>query len=905
MYGLLALSLIVIHRSSSVLNFAMGATGIVAAYAQWQLHDVHGWSSLVSVPVGVALSAVVGVITYRVAIRPLSDRSNLTRIVASLAVLIIIQGALPILYPSTAQSVTVSSLLPTSVVKFLGLQISGDRLWLLFVGAIVTMLGWLMYRFTRFGLATTAVSEHPLGLSSLGWNDSFIATANWGLGGAVSGLAMILIVPVTGLSTGLATSLLVPMIAAAVIGNLTSFPLAFLGGIVIAILQVESTAYINVSGIGDVVPFVLIVIMLTVSGRRLPLRSFINERVPRVSAGRIRWAALIPVLVGAIVVLLAQVFNEIWLGAITTTLVTAVVLSSLVVLIGFAGQASLAQLVIGGIAALLTVHLTMDGLGFWLAALLGVLAMIPLGFTVALTASRVRGISLAIVTLGLAVACQSLVFTNASLVGPTGVGLPLKDISLFGMDLSPLVYPGRYAVFVLIVMTLVFLVIANIRRGRAGRRLLAVRANERAAAALGIDVREAKIVAFVYASMIAGIGGILSIYQYSVATFSAFDPFTSITYVGYAVLGGVGYVLGALAGGLLPSGSVGNQAVVQLFPGGGDYIILVGGVLLLMTLLTQPDGIVPGNIAAMRGAWSRITRRAERPKAPEDAASKAVQPAEDVRRHIAPQKTLNVSDVSVTLGGVRILKDVSFSLKSGEVLGVIGPNGAGKTTLIDAVTGFVAMVGGDVTIDDKSVKRMGAAARARAGVTRSFQSLELFEDLTVRENLAVAADPQRRGAWLSSAVRPGKVELDPAVTHFVEALGLTPALDSEPSGLPHGRRRLISIARAAASHPSILLLDEPAAGLEQRDRDRLVDVIREIAGSYGVGVLLIEHDVQLVAAAADRMLCLDGGQQIAYGSPQEVLAADAVRDAYLGPGADEPLVPQHKAGAADAVADRS
>jgi sulfate-transporting ATPase len=894
MFGLAALAIVSIHRASGVVNFAIGAVGVTGAYVYWQLHDVHGWGWTVSLGAGVLSSAALSLVSYYVAMRRLRERSNLAKVVATLAILIIIQATLTLLYPETSEPVRLQPLFRSHGVDIFGVAASTDRLWLLLCGVVLTTLAWMVYRFTRFGLATAAVADSALGLGTLGWNQDRIAAANWAVGGALAGFAAILTATVTQLSVTSTTYFLLPALAAAVIGSLRSFPLAFAGGVLVALIQIEVAQYVDVPGLSDAVPFGVIVAMLTLRGHRIPLRSFASERLPRVSSGRIRW---IPITVGfaaATALLMSNSLSVVWLGAVTTAIVTAVVLASLVVVTGFAGQVSLAQWILAGLGALIAVRLNNAGLPFLLSIVCAVFVMGPVGALLALPASRIRGMSFAIVTLGFGVAVSGLVLGNPTFVGTIGAGLAIDTPSVFGLDLNPVLYPERYAVFALAVLVLILVAIANIRRGRAGRRLLAMRANERAAAAIGIDVRQAKIAAFVYATVIATLGGILAVFQFSVATFSSFvDPTTSVQYVGWAVLAGVGYVTGPLVGSLLPAGSIASQAVEDLFPGHGTWVVLFGGILLLATVVMHPDGLVSANVDAAKALRRRVGRgrAGEGTPAVPPAALDLGRSGRVLRRR--PAQELHVRDASVVLSGIRAVDAVSVTLRPGEVVGVIGPNGAGKTTLIDAITGFVPLDSGDITLGGRSLRHVAAANRAQSGLARSFQSLELFEDLSVRENLLAASDRQEAMAWLKSVVRPDLAQLNVETTEIVEKLRLGPELDRMPSELPHGRRRLVSIARAVANEPSILLLDEPAAGLDDADRETLVDIIKILARDYNVGVLLVEHDVRLVADAADRILCLDMGRQIAYGEPEEVLATPAVVEAYLG-APHEPAAPAAK-----------
>jgi sulfate-transporting ATPase len=251
-----------------------------------------------------------------------------------------------------------------------------------------------------------------------------------------------------------------------------------------------------------------------------------------------------------------------------------------------------------------------------------------------------------------------------------------------------------------------------------------------------------------------------------------------------------------------------------------------------------------------------------------------------------PARTLNVEGLTVQYGIVTAVDNVSFELRPGTVTGLIGPNGAGKTSLIDAISGF-APATGRVAVDDRDISNASAVGRVRAGVARSFQSLELFEDSTVVENLSVAADPQDFGSYLRVLVWPVNPPFPPEVVRAIREFQLDEDLHRDVKDLSYGKRRLLAIARAVAMHPSVLLLDEPAAGLSTAESVELGRLVRRLADDWGMAVLVVEHDMNFVMGVCDRIVVLDFGKMIASDTPSRIRTDPAVIAAYLGDELDD------------------
>jgi sulfate-transporting ATPase len=250
-----------------------------------------------------------------------------------------------------------------------------------------------------------------------------------------------------------------------------------------------------------------------------------------------------------------------------------------------------------------------------------------------------------------------------------------------------------------------------------------------------------------------------------------------------------------------------------------------------------------------------------------------------------PPRTLSIEGLTVRYGAVVAVHDVSYRLEPGTITGLIGPNGAGKTSLIDAISGFTAAEG-KVWLDDLDLSKMPAMKRARSGVARSFQSLELFDDSTVFENLSVAADPQDLRSYFVDLVWPINPRLPPEVVRAVTEFDLGDDLHRDVQDLSYGKRRLLAIARAVAMHPSVLLLDEPVAGLSGTESAELARVVRRLANDWGMAILVVEHDMNFVMGVCDQVVVLDFGRLIASGAPDDVRSDPAVVAAYLGDESD-------------------
>jgi ABC-type branched-subunit amino acid transport system ATPase component/ABC-type branched-subunit amino acid transport system permease subunit len=875
-YSLLATGIVLIYRASGVLNFAQGAFAMVGAYLYYELRTHHGLGFWPAAVVTIVVIAAVGCLAYLLIMAPLRDASPVVRIIATLGLMLALQAAAQLKYGGFITFVPEA--LPHDLITLGSVAFPADRVWLIGIAAVLVLLMTLVSHRTRFGVLTRAVAENERASAAYGNSPRTIGALNWALGSALAALAGVLIAPVASLSPTSMTMLVVPALAVALFGGFSSFPLTLVGAVIVGVVQGLVTKYsTSLPGLSDLIPLAVVLLVLLVRRRGLPGRGEIANLLPRLGGGRISPLSALALFVVAVVAALALPLT--WSIAFGVSIVVGIILLSIVVVTGYAGQLSLGQYALAGAGALAAAQLNVRlGWPFPVAIVLGVVAAAVVGYLFGLPSLMTRGTSLAIVTLTLGAAVTSVVFNNAKFVGGE-YGFKVASLSFFGIDLNPVAHPRTYTLFCLCWFAVAVWVARNVRHSDVGRRLISIRANERASAALGIDVRGAKLYAFVVSAGLAGLGGILLAYSStSILLSQGFDTLASANAVSMAVVGGVGYLRGAAAGGqLAPGGFPGGVIADHVGSANGStWLALVGSVLLIITLLANRNGIAPAFRIPLPARLTRPRTRPASSAAREDGAG-----TQTPARHRAA--VLSIDGLSVRFGGVRALTDITLDIPSGQVTSLIGPNGAGKTTFIDAVTGFVDATG-SIRLGTERLDGLPAHQRARLGLSRGFQSLELFDDITVEENLRAAAEGTTSG-WRSYAralVPSRRRPLPAAALAAVREFQLEDDLGKTPKELSFGRRKLVAIARSIATSPEFLLLDEPAAGLSEHETRELGGLIRRLATDLNIGILLIEHDVDLVMSISDNVAVLDFGAKIAEGAPSEVRTDPAVVAAYLG-----------------------
>jgi len=605
-----AVAVVLTYRGSGIINLATGAIAMLAGYSYWSLktgtYGVHMSTAPALVITAIFLLGV-GLLVEFAVYRPLRTAAPLAKLAASLGVLLVAQAAVSLAFGIGTKPQP--PVLPGGTVTVFGSNVPIDRFILPAIILAATLVLSLVYRFSRFGIATRAASENEIGAMLIGLSPNQLALASTLLGTFVAGGLGVLAASITQLDPQALPLVVVPALAAALFARFTSFWIACLVGLGIGMLenilyylQIQSwfpTDHgVAMPGVQPLLVFVLIVIAMFVRGTSLPSRGeLVEQRLPLAPRARRLWPK---VLIGATAGVVALiVFPYDFRQALITSLLAATMCLSVVVITGFVGQISIVQLALAGISGFILSHLATDhGVGFPAGMLIGAIGATVCGLIIAVSALRVRGVSLAVVTLAAAVAIEQFVFLNSTWGGGTSSS-PVPEPKL-GIDLGPYgpfrgldgkVPSPVFGFFVLGMVVVLGLYVANLRRSNLGQRMLAVRSNERAAAAAGINVRNVKLAAFGISSFIAGISGALYGYNFSSVTVTRFSALTALSLIALAYVGGVTMVSGALFAGLISVEALFPYALEKWFGIAGNWALLFAGLALIVTLIQNPDGV--------------------------------------------------------------------------------------------------------------------------------------------------------------------------------------------------------------------------------------------------------------------------------------------------------------------------
>jgi ABC-type branched-subunit amino acid transport system ATPase component/ABC-type branched-subunit amino acid transport system permease subunit len=547
----------------------------------------------------------------------------------------------------------------------------------------------------------------------------------------------------------------------------------------------------------------------------------------------------------------------------------SIVAMGLVLLTGVGGLTSFGQAAFVGLGAYTTAYLTtVYGVSPWLTLLAGLALTFVMALFLGFISLRLSGHYLPLGTIAWGISLYFLFGNMTFLGGHTGIS-SLPAINFFGVVLDS----GRkfhYLIWTLALLAL--LSMHNLLDSRSGRAIRALKGGGLMAESFGVDTARMKIIIFVYAALLASLSGWLYAHLLRFVNPTPFSINAGIEYLFMAVVGGAASVWGAVIGaGIL---TVLKQWLQDLLPKllgqSGNFEMIVFGVLLVLLLQRAREGIMPLALRYFPG--------------PDKPLPPATQPLPMRMRPAAGENLLELKAARKAFGGLLAVNDLSFSMNSGEILGLIGPNGAGKSTVFNLVTGVLPATSGEVRFRGERIDILSSRAIVMRGMARTFQQVHLLPTMSVLENVAIGAH-QRGGKGVVSAAlhleRSEEAQLLVEAARQLERVGLGSSIHEQAGNLALGQQRILEIARALCADPVLLLLDEPAAGLRFQEKRALAELLRKLKAE-GMSILLVEHDMDFVMRLVDRLVVMDFGEKLAEGVPQEIQANPAVLEAYLG-----------------------
>jgi ABC-type branched-subunit amino acid transport system ATPase component/branched-subunit amino acid ABC-type transport system permease component len=892
-YGLAGIGLVLTYKTSGIFNFGYGAVAALVAFAYYFLNS-RGlpWGAAAAISILVC-APVLGLLLELMA-RTLNGASETIKVVATVGIILIADAIGTLWFPTNPP--TFPNFLPQSTVRMLGVNVTWAQLILFLFSLVAAAALYWFFRSRRSGIAMRAVVDSPDLVAMSGDDPVLVRRQAWVIGSMFAGVAGLFLAPAQMLDGATLTTAVFAAFGAAAIGYFTNLPLTFVGGLLVgiagALVDKYSATVSWVGGLAPALPFIILFVVLIVLPKRLlvqrQLPVVMQARDTYVAPPRIRLsAAAVAIALFALIPVIQSSDVDIWSAA----LINIILFLSLGLLVRRSGQISLCHLAFAAVGAAAFGHFAGDGLPWLVALVCAALVAIPVGAVVAIPAVRVSRVFLALATLGFGILMEQAFYTRDFMFGqsPIGLAAPRPDVSVGSWNLST--DTGFYYVL-LIITVLVVVVLTIINRGRLGRLLEAMSDSPLALETYGTTSSVLKVIVFCIVAALAALAGALEAQLYSFGIGTYFPSFGSLILVALVVIVTAGdpwyAVIAAIGYSVIPAYiTSGNTTSV---------LNLLFGLGAVTAALTARQGTTP---QPLRLLLDRLGGRSPQPAASPatdiaadntahtaTAAPRADQPEPAGAAQAAPTRAgLAVRDLSVRFGGVQAVNAVSLKAPCGVITGLIGPNGAGKTTTFNACSALVRPSSGRITLHDLDVTRESPPRRARRGLGRTFQRTELYNSLTVRQNVAMGREASMAGANPFAQVfssRHASRLITTAVDEALELTGTARIADSQAGLLPIGQRRLVELARALAGPFDMLLLDEPSSGLDGHETEQFGEVLRTVVRERHCGILLVEHDMTLVRDICDYVYVLEFGQLIFEGTAGEMEHSPQVRAAYLG-----------------------
>jgi ABC-type branched-subunit amino acid transport system ATPase component/branched-subunit amino acid ABC-type transport system permease component len=888
-YGLSGIGIVLTYKTTGILNFAQGSISALSAFVFYFLYQQHHMPWPLALALCVLVLAPALGLGLELFARPLGTASPTIKLLATIGLVVTVLSLGSLWYPGNPR--LVANFLPTGTFSIAGTYVGWDQLIIICFSLAVTGVLYWFLRFTRIGIAMRAVVDDPDLLSRTGENPIRVRRWAWILGTCLAAISGILLAPSLNLDATVLTILALQAFGAAAIGAFRNLPLAYVGGLIIGVAEAVSTNYTSTNqfwsailgGIQSSLPFiVLFCLLIAIPRARLAERAYkpvVEVHRSWYAPNRVRVLAACAAFAFLAVV---PTFAGVRLIAYSSVLVTAMLLASLGLLVKSSGQVSLCQLGFAAIGAAAMAHFTTTyGLPWPVGVLLGALLAVPVGAFIAIPAIRLSPVFLPLATFGFGVLLAQMFYFTPMMFGGTssGIAAPRPSGSIwfwhFGSD------KGYYFVL-LVFMTLTLLALLSLQRGRLGRLLLGIADSALGLQSRGTTVNVTKVLVFCISAFVAGLAGALTASLYHFAVSDQYADFSSLTLfavVAIVVIGDPWFALiGAASMQLIPSYIQGSET--------STYLQLVFGVsATLYVFVAKRPATVPQRLRAVLETLGRVlkSRDVVRSSESEPAANEADRSLRSVSSYM--RLPLTIRQVKVHFGGVVAVDNVSLVAEPGHVTGLVGPNGAGKTTVFNVCSGLIRPSNGAVVLGDHEITRLAPHKRARLGLGRTFQRSELFDSLTVEENVRLGREASLAGANPWAHLYAGgheRKEIADAASESMDLVGIGLLRQTQVGLLSTGQRRLVELATILAGRYGVLLLDEPSAGLDEAETRHFAQILRVVVQNRGVGIFLVEHDMELVRQLCDEVYVLDYGLQIFSGTPEEMESSEAVRAAYIG-----------------------